>query len=89
MSAKLKTKDERKWHMKITDKRRNPVAFEKLNIGEVFKVVTSPYYYIKTSNVIDCCNNVISNSVDLNTGLIHYFDDGISVLAVEAELIIT
>lgn len=75
--------------MKITDKRRSPVAFEELSIGEVFKAITSPNYYIKTSNATDCENNVISNSVNLNNGLVHYFDDGIAVLAVEAELIIT
>lgn len=75
--------------MKITDKRHVPVAFEELSIGEVFKAITSPSYYIKTSNATDCDNNVISNSVNLNNGLIHYFDNSISVLAVEAELIIT
>lgn len=75
--------------MKITDKRHGTVAFKELSTGEVFKTVTSPYYYIKTSSVIDCCDNVISNSTNLNNGLAHYFDDGIVVLVVEAELIIT
>lgn len=89
MSAKLKTNDERKCTMKITDKRHSPVAFKELSIGEVFKTVTSPSYYIKTSSVSDNYGDVISNSTNLNNGLAHYFDSGISVLAVEAELIIT
>ena len=75
--------------MKITNNRKNPIAFKDVSAGEVFVSVTSPNFYIRTSEVMDDEGNVISNSVNLETGLAHYFDGNIAVMVVNAELIIT
>ena len=75
--------------MKITNRRKNPIAFRDVEIGEVFTSAMSPNFYIRTSEVMDDEGDVISNSVNLSNGLIHYFDGGIAVMVVDAELIIT
>ena len=75
--------------MKITNHRKNPIAFRDVDIGEVFTSITSPNFYIRISEVMDDEGDVIYNSVNLSNGLTHYFDGGIAVMVVNAELIIT
>lgn len=75
--------------MKITNNRKNPIAFKGVSAGEVFTSVTSPNFYIRTSEVMDDEGDVISNAVNLSNGLAHYFDGDIAVMVVDAELIIT
>lgn len=77
--------------MKIVDKRGGKhVMFCHLPIGAVFQCTSvTPHFYMKTSIVEDVDGEMITNSVRLDNGLPHKFDDDTKVIKVDAELVIT
>ena len=77
--------------MKIIDNRSNKqVLFCHLPTGAVFQcTLYIPNFYMKTSSVYDVDGEVITNAVRLDTGLPHKFDGDITVIKVDAELVIT
>lgn len=87
MSAKLKTKEERKLHMKITY-RQEQKSFKNLEAGDVFCLPNSDNVYIKMQEIGDVDDKLLANAVELRIGNWVKIDVYRKVIPVECELVI-
>lgn len=68
-------------------KSKRALQFGDLNYGDIFQVVMG-HWYIKTYNQYDDCGDLQGNTIRLDNGVSHIFDDDQCVVKLKKDLVV-
>lgn len=72
---------------KVSTKSKRALRFDDLSCGDIF-IGSNGIWYMKTYHQYDDCGDLQGNSIQLNTGISHLFEDEENVIKLKKDLII-
>ena len=72
---------------KVTNKSKRALRFDDLIVGDIFMGPTGNWY-MRTYNQYDDCGDLQGNSIQLDSGISHLFEDEINVTKLKKDLTI-